>query len=116
MDSSQITSEKLDFKRILPILVIVFVDLLGLSIIIPLLPLYAARYSATPLVIGILQATYPRGSVRLCVSRYTTEDEVDQLVGKLSSIVSRLREMSPFAGEPQTTQDLAAHKAYFARA
>lgn len=59
MDSSQITSEKLDFKRILPILVIVFVDLLGLSIIIPLLPLYAARFSATPLVIGILQAAYP---------------------------------------------------------
>ena len=52
-------SEKLDFKRILPILVIVFVDLLGLSIIIPLLPLYAARFSATPLIIGILQASYP---------------------------------------------------------
>ena len=52
-------NEKLDLKRILPILVIVFVDLLGLSIIIPLLPLYAARFSATPLVVGILQATYP---------------------------------------------------------
>ena len=52
-------SEKLDLKRILPIIVIVFVDLLGLSIIIPLLPLYAARFSATPLVVGILQATYP---------------------------------------------------------
>jgi DHA1 family tetracycline resistance protein-like MFS transporter len=52
-------AEKLDFKRILPILVIVFVDLLGLSIIIPLLPLYAARFSATPFVIGFLQATYP---------------------------------------------------------
>ena len=52
-------TEKLDFKRILPIIAIVFVDLLGLSIIIPLLPLYAARFSATPLVIGVLQATYP---------------------------------------------------------
>jgi MFS transporter, DHA1 family, tetracycline resistance protein len=51
--------EKLEFKRILPILVIVFVDLLGLSIIIPLMPLYAARFSATPFVIGVLQATYP---------------------------------------------------------
>src|SRR3990172_3969981 len=51
--------EKLDFKRILPVIVIVFVDLLGLSIIIPLLPLFAARFSATPLVIGILQAAYP---------------------------------------------------------
>jgi len=59
MNSSPDPSEKLDFKRILPILVIVFVDLLGLSIIIPLIPLYAARYSATPIVIGILQATYP---------------------------------------------------------
>ena len=53
------TTDKLDFKRILPIIVIVFVDLLGLSIIIPLLPLYAARFGAAPLVIGILQATYP---------------------------------------------------------
>jgi DHA1 family tetracycline resistance protein-like MFS transporter len=59
MTISQQAAEKLDFKRILPIIVIVFVDLLGLSIIIPLLPLYAARFSATPMVIGILQATYP---------------------------------------------------------
>lgn len=59
MTTSQPPAEKLDFKRILPIIVIVFVDLLGLSIIIPLLPLYAARFSATPAVIGILQATYP---------------------------------------------------------
>jgi len=59
MTSPDQPAEKLDFKRILPIIVIVFVDLLGLSIIIPLLPLYAARFSATPLVIGVLQATYP---------------------------------------------------------
>lgn len=58
MTTSQ-PAEKLDFKRILPIIVIVFVDLLGLSIIIPLLPLYAARFSATPIVIGVLQAAYP---------------------------------------------------------
>jgi DHA1 family tetracycline resistance protein-like MFS transporter len=52
-------NEKLDFKRILPVLVIVLVDLMGLSIIIPLLPLYAARFGSDPFVIGILQATYP---------------------------------------------------------
>src|SRR5512138_3755763 len=51
--------EKLDFKRILPVLVIVLVDLIGLSIIIPLLPLFAARFGATPLLVGILQAAYP---------------------------------------------------------
>ena len=43
----------------LPIIVIVLVDLIGLSIIVPLMPYFAARFSATPLVIGILQATYP---------------------------------------------------------
>ncbi len=53
------SEEKLDFKRILPILVIVLVDLMGLSIIIPLLPLYAARFGAEPIVVGILQAAYP---------------------------------------------------------
>lgn len=52
-------SDKLDFKRILPIFVIVLVDLLGLTIIIPLLPLYAAAFGATPLMIGIIGATYP---------------------------------------------------------
>jgi MFS transporter, DHA1 family, tetracycline resistance protein len=51
--------EKLDFKRVLPIICIVLVDLMGLSIIIPLLPLFAARFGASPLVIGILQASYP---------------------------------------------------------
>jgi DHA1 family tetracycline resistance protein-like MFS transporter len=51
--------DKLDFKKILPIFVIVLVDLLGLTIIIPLLPLYAATFGASPLVIGLLGAIYP---------------------------------------------------------
>jgi DHA1 family tetracycline resistance protein-like MFS transporter len=59
MTNENSNTEKLDFKRILPVLVIVLVDLMGLSIIIPLLPLYAARFGSSPLVIGILQATYP---------------------------------------------------------
>jgi len=52
-------SEKLDFKKILPVLVIILVDLIGLSIIVPLMPLYAARFGASPLMIGILGSTYP---------------------------------------------------------
>jgi DHA1 family tetracycline resistance protein-like MFS transporter len=59
MTTTELTAEKLDFKRVLPILVIVLVDLMGLSIIIPLLPLFAARFGATPFLIGILQAAYP---------------------------------------------------------
>ncbi|MCE7984423.1 MAG: MFS transporter [Caldilinea sp. CFX5] len=53
------TAEKLDYKRILPILAVVMVDLLGLTIIIPLLPIYAASLAITPLLIGLLNATYP---------------------------------------------------------
>jgi DHA1 family tetracycline resistance protein-like MFS transporter len=54
-----VPAEQLDFKRVLPILVIVLTDLIGLSIIIPLLPLFAARFGASPAVVGVLQATYP---------------------------------------------------------
>ncbi len=53
------STEKLDFKRILPIFVIVLIDLLGLTIIIPLLPLYAVSLNALPALIGVLGATYP---------------------------------------------------------
>lgn len=51
--------ERLDFKKILPIFVIVLIDLLGVTIIIPLMPLYAASFAATPFMIGVLGATYP---------------------------------------------------------
>lgn len=50
---------KLDFKKILPIFVIVLIDLLGLTIIIPLMPLYAASFNASALMIGALGAAYP---------------------------------------------------------
>ncbi len=53
------SEDKLDFKRILPIFVVVLIDLLGLTIIIPLLPLYAASFNASPLLIGVIGATYP---------------------------------------------------------
>ncbi len=52
-------TEKLDFKRVLPIFIIVLVDLLGLTVILPLLPLYATAFGASPFVIGLLAATYP---------------------------------------------------------
>ena len=53
------TEEKLDFKKILPVFVIILIDLLGLTIIIPMLPLYATSFGATAWTIGLLGATYP---------------------------------------------------------
>jgi MFS family permease len=43
---------------LLPIFLIVVVDVLGMTIILPLLPYYAERYGASPLVVGLLGATF----------------------------------------------------------
>ena len=51
--------DKLDLKKILPVFVIVLVGLLGLTVIIPLMPLYAASFGADALTIGALGAAYP---------------------------------------------------------
>ncbi len=40
------------------VLLTVFIDLLGFGIIIPLLPFYAEHFGATPVVIGVLTASY----------------------------------------------------------
>jgi DHA1 family tetracycline resistance protein-like MFS transporter len=51
--------EKLDFKKVLPVFVIIFIDLLGLTVIIPLMPLYATAFGANAFMIGLLGAAYP---------------------------------------------------------
>jgi pimeloyl-ACP methyl ester carboxylesterase len=48
----------MDNKRLLNIFVIVFIDLLGFGLILPLLPFYVDQYGATPLVVGFLTAIY----------------------------------------------------------
>ena len=51
--------DNFDFKRALPIFAIVFVDLLGLTIVIPLLHLYATSFGANALMIGVVATAYP---------------------------------------------------------
>jgi MFS family permease len=43
---------------LLPIFLIVLVDILGLTIMIPLLPFYTERFGASPFTVGLLVATY----------------------------------------------------------
>ncbi|RCK76889.1 MAG: major facilitator superfamily MFS_1 [Anaerolineae bacterium] len=45
-------------SRLLTIFIIVFVDLLGFGLILPLLPYYAEAYGATASVVGLLVASY----------------------------------------------------------
>ncbi|MCU0511472.1 MAG: MFS transporter [Anaerolineae bacterium] len=49
----------LDVARVLPVFVLVFVDVLGLTVILPLLHLYAAAYGASPAEIGLVAAAFP---------------------------------------------------------
>jgi DHA1 family tetracycline resistance protein-like MFS transporter len=45
-------------KRFIPIFIVVFVDLLGFSLILPLLPYYAVSFDASAQTIGYLVASY----------------------------------------------------------
>lgn len=45
-------------KRLVPIFIVVFIDLLGFSLILPLLPYYASSFGAMPQTIGLLVAAY----------------------------------------------------------
>lgn len=50
-------------SRLLTIFIVVFVDLLGFSLILPLLPYYADQYGASPFVVGLLVASYAAASL-----------------------------------------------------
>jgi DHA1 family tetracycline resistance protein-like MFS transporter len=45
-------------RKILPIFLIVLIDVLGLTIILPLLPFYSERFGATPFTVGMLVSSY----------------------------------------------------------
>jgi len=49
--------------RLINIFIVVFVDLLGFSLILPLLPYYAEKFGANPTVIGLLTASYAAASL-----------------------------------------------------
>lgn len=53
------SESKLDMGRVAPIFVLVFVDVLGLTIVIPLLHLYGVTFGATPFEIGLIAAAFP---------------------------------------------------------
>src|SRR6478672_11365577 len=50
--------DSLRSSPLLPIFLIVAVDILGYTIILPLLPFYAERLGASPAVVGMLVAVY----------------------------------------------------------
>src|SRR3982750_2270819 len=47
----------------MPLFALTFVDVLGLTVILPLLHLYALAYQATPFQIGLVAAAFPLAQV-----------------------------------------------------
>ena len=45
-------------SRLINIFLVVFVDMLGFGLILPLLPYYAETFGASPVVIGLLVASF----------------------------------------------------------
>lgn len=45
-------------RALLPIFLVVLVDVLGMTLILPLLPFYAERFGASPLTVGLLGASF----------------------------------------------------------
>jgi MFS family permease len=77
---------------LLPIFLIVMIDILGFTIILPLLPFYAESFGATSLVVGWLLSTY--GICQL-VSGPILGKISDRIGRKLILLVSQKKEHSP---------------------
>ena len=58
LETSQASPTKRTSSALLPIFLIVAVDVLGFTIILPLLPFYSERLGASPTIVGTLVATY----------------------------------------------------------
>lgn len=52
------TTNPLTFRQLLPILTIVFVDSMGFTIVLPIVPFYALAFGASPTVVGVLVMCY----------------------------------------------------------
>lgn len=57
------TKPQFDHNTVFPIFALTFVDILGLTLILPLLHLYALNFGAGPLEIGVVAAAFPLAQV-----------------------------------------------------
>ena len=52
------SDDQLNIRQLLPVLFIVFVDSMGLTIVIPIIPFYSLAFGAPPTVVGLLVMSY----------------------------------------------------------
>ncbi len=51
-------SEAMNFHQLLPVLFVTFIDSMGLTIVIPILPFYVLAFDAPPAIVGLLIMSY----------------------------------------------------------
>ena len=56
-------AEGIDYRRMLPLMFAVFVNIAGFSLILPLLPFYGPLFGAGPFEVALLFAAYSLGNV-----------------------------------------------------
>jgi DHA1 family tetracycline resistance protein-like MFS transporter len=59
----EIKEKYMKTSRLINIFLVVFVDMLGFGLILPLLPYYAETFGATPILIGLIVASYAAASL-----------------------------------------------------
>ena len=89
---------------LLPIFLIVLADILGLTIILPLLPFYAEKLGASPTEVGLLVSTY--AFCQLLSGLYMAEEaEAGLLLGFQVSGAGAVEEVISRAGPPVVVPD-----------
>jgi MFS family permease len=108
-------------SRLLTIFLIVVVDLLGFSLILPLLPYYAESFGATPVIVGLLVASYVAAQligapllvvilplalsggvlntvIQSSISKSVSRDEIGGILGISTSLEALTRAVAPSVG------------------
>jgi MFS family permease len=56
-------SHTMHTRQLWTVLVVAFIDLLGFSLIVPIIPFYAEQFGASPFMVGLLVACYAAAQV-----------------------------------------------------
>ncbi len=58
-----LNSHTMQTRQLWAVLIVAFIDLLGFSLIVPIIPFYAEQFGASPFLVGLLVASYAAAQV-----------------------------------------------------
>ena len=84
-------------RALIPVLLVVFLDLIGFGIVIPLLTFYSEEYGASPLQVTLLMAVYSLAQFAFAPLCGALSDRVGRRPVLLASIAATVLCLSGFA-------------------